>query len=393
MPGVITYVGDMLVIAFLFLVVMTKKGLSCIRRYALGISCVIGFFLLQTLVGFLGNLYSPLLYVWGGRKVFAPYIYLLTCVIALNVSDVRSVIKVLEKLFVICFALVVIQFAMGYRDDAIGGIYGMGGKGTNGLLNVFISLISTVTVVQYLNDKASLKKTAIYLLMTIIMAAVVELKALFVELILIVGMALVLSKPSRKTVYIVGICAAGIALAIPAMYHLYPSFKNFFTWDFLMSYLSMDKGYAMTGDLNRIGGLSYIYQNILHSGFQKVFGIGLGNAEFSGYSFFTSDFYRSYQDALHYAWFAHLMFLLENGILGLLCFVLVFVVVFVKAVRLNVRNHVDRDLLIIACICCVLALFFAVYNNTIRDYNTTILLYFFIAIPCIVDKTTSERGE
>ena len=394
MPGALTYVCDLIILGLLVTALLNRRGLSCLRSYALGVTAVILLFLVQTLIGFIGNGQSVLLYIWGLRRVFAPYIYLLACIVLLDLDDTDKLLKLMETVFILNFLVCCIQFALGYEGDFLGGIYGTG-KGTNGFLNLFLCQVLTVQVVRYLHHTVSLKKLACYLLMTLAVAVFAELKAVFVEIILIVALAMLLCKPSKKTWYILGAGVVGLAVAIPLLYKLYPYFANFFTWDFMSRYLSNglgEGGYTVSGDLNRIGGMSYIYENFLTEPFTKLFGTGLGSGEYSSFSFFTSEFYKTYEH-LHYSWFSHLMILLENGVLGFALYLGVFVASMVKALRMGIRSHANRDLLIITCISGVLGIFYTIYNVTLRDYNSNILFYLFMALPFVADKCSSRAAK
>ncbi len=385
-PGFINYLGDILMLIFIIALIKAKKIVS--DKYLLYTN--FAFFLL-TLVAYVLNQYSLILYIWGFRKVILPFFFLLSCVAFWNIEYLNKVTIIFEKLFHINFALVLTQFALGYRQDFLNGMYGIK-RGGNGCEALYLCLMISMEITFYLYKKRNVKQLVYFVGASLLISAMAELKAVFV-VVVIVGIIAILSKPIVKTIGIVIGTIILLVITIRIMYVINPYFRDFFSLERLIDYVSNESGYTGVGDFNRIGGLTVIYQYYLKSPFQKMFGLGLGYTEYSGWRILTSQFYRTYQSTTHYSWFSDLMFLLENGVLGSIMFLLSYVIIAIRAFCGFIHKIPNREYLIIGIQTVAIALFFLVYTNILRDYQGVFLLYGFMAMPLIAIKEARSKNH
>lgn len=290
-----------------------------------------------------------LLYIWSIRKNFRFILFLWSCFILLKKEYI-------EKLFKILFCLVIVNtimvtygfFFTDLNGDGINGLFGSE-LGGNAFMNSFLCVVVVYYLIMYLHQKKKLRYFLIILVCTNYIAAMSELKMLYIELACICAGAVILNL-NKKRVKKVAISAGSILLttflSIQAMYILYPAFDNFFEPETVWNYSAVIpygtgheepvKVYDEDGTLvnevpvfNRVQGIKLAYQHFLKTPLDKCIGIGFGNAESGSFQFFTSDFYRVYGET-KYAGFLIPFFLTETGIIGVLCYSSMFVLAFLE---------------------------------------------------------------
>ena len=154
------------------------------------------------LLGATINAVSPLLVLWAMRNNLRFFVFFLVCVDALDLTDVTKFIGLFKKFFWINLVMCTVQyFVFGLRADYVGGFFGVT-RGCNCYLNVFICIVCAIAIADYFSSKIKAGKLVAYLAAALVMAVFAELKVFYVELVLMVGCVVILSKPSFKTVLI-----------------------------------------------------------------------------------------------------------------------------------------------------------------------------------------------
>jgi hypothetical protein len=293
---------------------------------------------------------------------------------------VKQWLKFLDFLHVVNFALVLVQFAMGFRQDYLGGIFGTS-IGCNGGLFLFLTLITVKTILSFMRNECGVIKCMSFSLMAILIATLAEVKFFFVMFICIVIVTACITKWSfRKTVFFV-FCAIIVSVFSTMLSLMYDDFQDFLTWDGLRNAI-LNPNYSSTEDLGRFTAVPIISERFLPQFFDKLFGIGLGNADTSSLSIFNTTFFEAYR-SIRYNYFSYAFLYLETGIIGLVLYVMFFVVSFVVSLRLYIAKKADGMICQLAMIfsgVCVVLMF---YNSSLRTEMVGYLAYFVLALPLI----------
>ena len=146
------------------------------------------------------------------------------------------------------------------------------------------------------------------------------------------------------------------------MERCFPEFAGWMRFSSILETAADPAGYASTGDLNRLNAIPEIDRRVFLSGWDRLFGLGLGNCDVSDFSFLTTPFSKWY-DHLHYSWMSHAFWYLEGGWLGI-----VFFFGFFCLVWLENPGKYSRSL-------AVLCLFIGIYNASLRT-EAAFLVYF-----------------
>ena len=308
-------------------------------------------------------------------------------VLFLSWEDAKSWLKVLDWLFVLNFFVLLVQFFMGYRQDYLGGIFGVQ-KGCNGTLLVFFSVVTIKTVLEFMRNEGSTVKCIIFTFIGLLCSALSELKFFFLLFIGIVLAVVIMTKSSiRKTVFIT--LAIIMILAFSALLSvMYEEFAGFLSIDKLWVAF-LNPNYATDEDIGRLTAIPAISDYFLTSVPQQLFGMGLGNADTSSIALFNTPFFEMY-GMLHYTFFSYSFLFLETGIIGLLLYTSFFITAFVVALKLYKRKKADPLIcqltMIFTCVCIA----FMFYNGALRTESAGYLAFFVLALPLISSKATKN---
>lgn len=350
-PGVTKFVLDG---AWILLVCLAGKG--AVLWYGKGTKGLVSWALCGLL--FFGAVYlfryqRGAYFLWGVRNNFRFYAAFFGFLL-LEEAERESIWRGLERLFWANFLLVLVQFFFfGRKGDFLGGFFGTE-KGCNGGLNLFL-LVLVGRSLSYMEEKPGyiLAKCGVSLLI----AAMAELKFFFVEF----AVLLVLTGFQGKKIVLFGAILA-LAGGVALMERCFPKFAGWMGISSIWETAADPAGYASTGDLNRLNAISEVNRRVFLSGWDQIFGLGLGNCDVSSFSFLTTPFSKWY-DHLHYSWMSHAFWYLEGGWLGLLFFF-----GFFWLILLGSREKFSRNL-------AVLCLFIGIYNASLRT-EAAFLMYF-----------------
>jgi hypothetical protein len=265
---------------------------------------------------------------------------------------------------------------LGVEQDNMGGIFGTA-SGVNGYTNIYLCLICTFSTVMYLGKKAKLKELIWVLGSSLLIAALAELKLFFIEIVLIVLAAILLSKPSRKTVQIIFFSALGMVAALALFARLFPEHMEvFMDAARFSSYVSDEIAGYRIGRLNAFTTINKLFfkNDIL----ANLIGFGFGNCE-SG-----SAFYEQYEH-YHYTWFTHQVTFLETGYLGIILYSAFYGLIFLHAAMAKKKNQEYFGYLTMTQIICLLSILWMLYNQSQRT-ESAYLVFWVYAIPVILEK-------
>ena len=379
LPDEIKFLADIALIMLLVKIFMISRDISIAKQF-IPFIVIIGVFLAYVTVTYFLNYKSIFYYIWGTRNYFRFYVAFVAYVFFLKWSDVKSWLKLLDWLYVLNFFVVIVEFLLGFRQDYLGGIFGVQ-KGCNGGLLVFLTVVLTKAILGFMRDEESTTKCLLFTFMGLLIAALSELKIFFIIFIAIVLLAMLMTKSSvKKTVFFL-VCVVLLILFSSLLSLMYDEFAGFLTLDKLWEALT-NPNYATKEDIGRFTAIPIISENFLTSLSDKFFGMGLGNADMSSLPMFNTEFYDIY-GSLHYTNFLYSFLFLETGIIGLILYLSFFVTSFVIALRLYIQKSADECICQFTMIFSIMCMFFVVYNAVLRTEIAAYFAFFVLALPLI----------
>ena len=381
-PGAIRYVLD---IAWVLLLL----GMNHYKR-RIGDPITILFvwvvvFFVYTFLTYLPQYQSGLYYLWGVRNNFRSYVVFFACATLFTQELTKSMFKLFDTLFWLNFVLTLFQyFVLGFSGDYLGGIFGTE-IGGNAYTNIFCAIVLTKSLVFYLEKKESTPKCMAKCVAALLVAVLAELKFFFVEVLVIIALAVLLTNFTWRKLWVVlgGILAVFAGAFLVSI--LFPTFAGWFSIDWIISATTSDKGYTHAGDLNRLNAMPIINDLWLQTTRQRIVGLGLGNCDTSSVAALDSPFAKLYGD-MHYGWLSYAQMYLECGWLGLVFSFGFFVLLFLYVNK--IRKHSTgprRTYCRMAMILSVLCVLLLVYNSSLRTEAAN-MMFFALAVPFVRDE-------
>lgn len=318
---------------------------------------------------------SPALVIWSTRNLFRFIVFYVGCISYLRPDDVRRIFTNLRYLFYLNFGMILFEYIfLEFRDDELGGLFGAT-QTTNGDLNIFLLLTTTYFVVMW--EEKKIKNIELIAVLTIDMfiSAFAELKVFFFEIFLIFLLVFIISSVKRgfskkiiKWAMIIALAVVILSVGMNYMIKLYPQWENFFSVEKILLEVTRTGGYTNKGDINRITFLSTLNDSVFRDNtLNRIFGLGLGSCEFSeNMSFLISPFYAKYY-YLHYFYFSLAWMYLECGFIGMIGYLLSFVVPFVRGFA--VLNKIDDEsapFYIVGIVLSFCSIVLLIYNQSMR---------------------------
>lgn len=388
-PTVIKYSLDLLWV-FLILI-MIKNRWTFANKEMIFLYGWIGTFLIITLINYFFNYQSVFYYLWGLRNNFRFYIIFFACAFFMKKDDTGLVFKLFDIVFwinsIICF---VQYFVFEIKQDNLGGVFGVE-EGCNGALNLFLVIVIIKSMIFFLNKEETIIECLLKCASALIISAFAELKFFYIEFAIIVIMAVLITKFTfRKFLVIIG-GVLGLVVSISLLIDIFPIFEDFFTIEAILDSATDVSGYTASGDMNRLTGMAIINERFLKGFGEKLFGLGLGNCDYSSYEFLSSPFFEKYSE-LHYTWMSTTWGYLENGLIGVVFFFGFFVIIAILMLKRILKKDTDVKLVqivLILCVCCVLI---GIYNASLRT-ETAYLVYFILSIPFWSNRNMTKKRE
>ena len=333
------------------------------------------FFALYLVLTQLFNFVSPMLAAMAFRRTFRFYLFFLVCAVLLTTQSIEKIMKMLVKLQILNFGLTLFQyFVQELSGDYLGGIFGIE-NGANAYSNVFLCLICTYMVVKYLEKKEKLLPMLMTIGSALVIAALAELKMFFIEIIVIMLMGILLSRPGIRTVKTIFYFILGFVAAITLLGSIFPEhLAILLDWALFEQYTTEEiAGYTISR-LNAFPEINEIF--FRDDWLRNLFGYGFGNCE-EGSAFFEQ--YARYK----YTWFTHQVTFLETGYVGIIFYISFFVLIFVFSAKSRKVNPENRLYYILGQIISVLCVFWMIYDQSLRR-EVAFLIFFALAIPVAV---------
>lgn len=379
LPGVAgyaKYIADVVLVLTLFLL-FSRRNIS-FRRTVVPALILVCIFFAYTLVVYVFRFQSPFYFLWGLRNNFRFYVAFFAFIAFMDETDVADWFKIVDMLFWLNIVVSIFQFVfLDVKQDYLGGIFGVEG-GANGYSLVLFSIVVGKSVLCAMAGQEKVSACAWKCIASLVIAAMAELKFYFLVFLLLLGMASMFSGLSWRKVLILTIGALAV-MAGSTLLVAWFDIKG--VWDIQkLITLATKKTYSTARDLNRLSAVPTLANTLLTQPVDQMFGLGLGNCDTSAFAICNTPFYQRYS-YLHYTWFSAAMLFLETGYVGLVLYVLFFILVFRHAFR---WRKVGGN-----AIYCQLAMMMAVMSGILLFYNSSLrieaayMLYFVLAVPFI----------
>lgn len=386
-PDAIKFLCDVFLV--LLLLKLFSQRFTKIDNYSMPFVVIVGLFFFITLVGYLFNYQSVFYYLWGLRNNIRMFVAFFAFAYLADWEDAKGWIKALDVLFVINFAVVILQYFSGYGQDYIGGIFGTS-KGCNGSLLIFLCIVFAKTILSFMRGEEKMSKCIFVSVASLLVSTLSELKMFFILFILILFMASFMTAHSIKKTLFFAFGAVLVVLFGTLLTVLYKDFTDFLSFDSLIKALT-DTGYATDEDIGRFTALPVISQRFLPGFFRKLFGLGLGNCDSSSLSMFNTPFFESHQ-TVHYSYFSYAFLFLETGFVGLALYASFFVASFFVSRKLKKLEMSDEFACQMSIILSVISLILLVYNSSLR-MEIGFMLFFVLALPIISANEQRESDD
>lgn len=386
-PDAIKFLCDGFLV--LLLLKLFSQRFTKIDNYSMPFVVIVGLFFFITLVGYLFNYQSVFYYLWGLRNNIRMFVAFFAFAYLADWEDAKGWIKALDVLFVINFAVVILQYFSGYGQDYIGGIFGTS-KGCNGSLLIFLCIVFAKTILSFMRGEEKMSKCIFVSVASLLVSTLSELKMFFILFILILFMASFMTAHSIKKTLFFAFGAVLVVLFGTLLTVLYRDFTDFLSFDSLIKALT-DTGYATDEDIGRFTALPVISQRFLPGFFRKLFGLGLGNCDSSSLSMFNTPFFESHQ-TVHYSYFSYAFLFLETGFVGLALYASFFVASFFVSRKLKKLEMADEFACQMSIILSVISLILLVYNSSLR-MEIGFMLFFVLALPIISANEQRESDD
>ena len=386
-PDAIKFLCDGFLV--LLLLKLFSQRSTKIDNYSMPFVVIVGLFFFITLVGYLFNYQSVFYYLWGLRNNIRMFVAFFAFAYLADWEDAKGWIKALDVLFVINFAVVILQYFSGYGQDYIGGIFGTS-KGCNGSLLIFLCIVFAKTILSFMRGEEKMSKCIFVSVASLLVSTLSELKMFFILFILILFMASFMTAHSIKKTLFFAFGAVLVVLFGTLLTVLYKDFADFLSFDSLIKALT-DTGYATDEDIGRFTALPVISQRFLPGFFRKLFGLGLGNCDSSSLSMFNTPFFESHQ-TVHYSYFSYAFLFLETGFVGLALYASFFVASFFVSRKLKKLEMADEFACQMSIILSVISLILLVYNSSLR-MEIGFMLFFVLALPIISANEQRESDD
>ncbi len=331
--------------------------------------------------------------LWAVRNNFFYIFYFIICINMLDKRDIEILMQNIVKFNILNVICGIYEFfVLHVTGDDFGGMFGCQ-KGCNGYLNVYLVVISSYVITRFILKKETILNMLLVVISSVILASVAELKIFYVELLVVVVSEVLLNKKSLKLflALVGGVLALFVGLQVLSITHS-DSRRTIDSIENMIEYGSREE----FGDEIRIARLTAIQQidKLFFKGNTKyrLIGYGFGSCEESEtFSWANSKFAQKY-GVIGYRNLSASMLYLETGAIGIILFLLIFVLIFVVAV--NNKSHLKKyGYTYIAVFCqvmCLMCIGNIWYNSAIRR-EIAYLTFFVLSSVFIFIRTIAKE--
>ena len=385
LPSLVKYTIDAAWVLCTVLVLFKKK-LSFDKKLIPFMLFILGF-LLYTLIVYLFNYQSVFYYLWGFRNNFRFYFAFLIFCMVFTEENTEFCIKFMDILFWVNIAVSLFQFfVLGLEQDYLGGVFGTE-KGCNAYSLVFFTIVISKSLILFMEKKESALRCFLKCGLILIISAMAELKFFFVAFVIVLVLSTMLTSFSWRKFFVILLSALLLVFASSIITQLFGADGDV-SLESLLNLITAEN-YATENDLSRFGAIPTISKSIMTNNLQRAFGLGLGNCDTSSFAICNTPFYQVYS-YLHYSWFSSAFLFLETGYVGLITYLVFFVMCFVFAGKQKKKVGANTLYCNMAMIMSVLCVALTFYNSSLR-FEVAYMVYFVLALPFIDAKSRINR--
>lgn len=387
-PSVIKYTIDFALVLLVFIMYLNKKNMK--NPHVAGIMRVVTAFVLVTIVGFVLQYQSIIYYLWGMRNNIRFFAFFMMCTMMMKRESADSCMNLMDGLFYINIIVSLYQiFILHAHQDRVGGIFGSS-RGCNAYTNIYLMIMVAWHMLRYMNNEETLMKLVTRCGLSLTIAALAELKMFLFEFAIITVLATMMTKFSVRKLWIIIGAAVGLVVGIQIIKRMFPFFADWFNLSTILEYATSDKGYTYGNDINRLSALAISWNKFLGTWQEKLFGLGLGNCDYSSsFSFLTTPFYEK-NGYLNYVWFSSAFMMLETGLVGLTLYVYFFIRVYSSAKKVEKNETQNPIYCQLAKIMALMAPVLIIYNCSLR-MECAYMFYFVLALPFLRQSSGEKR--
>lgn len=331
-----------------------------------------------TIVGQLLGYQSILYYFSGLRNNGRYFIFLFACILFLKAQWREWYRRIFDGLFWLNLVVTLYQyFVLHINWDFLGGIFGTV-AGCNAYTNVFFLIVITLSLLRYLNGQEKAWLCLVKCAAALVITAMAELKMFVLEFAVILVLAVILTKFTRRNL-ILALCGlAGVFLCIRLMVLIFPWWDGWFSFENIWKTATSSVGYTGVGDMNRLTAVPIAWNTYLETWPQKLFGLGLGNCDAAALPGMASPFYAANWQT-NYIMFSSGFVMLETGLVGLIFYLGIFLTIFFAAWHLRRSGKGDPIYCLTTEILALMCFVLFLYNCTLRT-EVGFMLYFAMAL-------------
>ena len=365
-------------------------------KYVNHLFTVLLLLLFFSFISFFINGYSIKLFFLGFWKTLRFFSFFITLCLVFDIKDVSKIIKIDNIMLILNIIIVLYEiFYMNLSRDYLSGTFAYANKGGNtGLISLFIIELCVLFNV-FLYNKTSILKFIISLCCILGVAAIAELKIVFVVFTIVVFLSIIINKKGKKTMIILVIGTFILFIGINVLTTFYPEWKNTFSISGIYNNLFNDEfGYSSKNDISRGRAFSQINDMFYKDKpINKMIGFGMGNCDsFRKFNLYSS-FYLKYEPILHYDWFTHSMVYLELGIIGFGLFLSFFIINIVNVYRITKDKKNNDKQLLYAVMCFSVFCIISIWYDSFLRIEYSYFAYAFLSIPYVINNNKNDNNE
>lgn len=391
LSGSIIYIIDLANIV-LFLACLYKQAWKYVSSFILLYFILIVVSVATAIINYAEWGGSPLHTIIELRNVVRFPIFFVACVSYLTPENCKRIYKILVVFFFASSLVSIYQYftwrpaGIWTRGDHLNGLFGTA-VGGNTYVNVLMLVAVTYLLAGWSNGTVRTGILFAAVALSLLIAALIELKAFFIEFIIVYLFYLIKKKKTPKEIKIniilIGLVTAIAFVGLEIMFREYPWFRDTMTFRGMINSLTNSGGYTGAGDLNRFTGVFTIAKEIFNGEWVTTFlGLGLGNGSAFSLGDNSTNFFNIYQNT-HYNWFSGTYMFIQCGALGLAIYLFSFVVLLAKR-KLNRSCKLNSEMM------CLLALFLVFYGEALKT-DAGYIVYFALASGFVNARKTNNN--
>lgn len=381
LPSFLRYIVDVILVCF-GVMLITKRYFIVNHKLKPFLVIIFGFLAYVTLV-YLFNYQSVFYFLWGIRNTFRFYLAFVVFALFLSEEEAHNIFKILDILFWIDFALVILQFTfLDVAQDQLGGIFGIS-LNTNGYTLIFLSIVISRTLLLTFDGKSSVVLCIAKCFASLLIAAMAEIKMFILMFIILMVLTMGMTRFTKRKFLILIFASLAVWLSYIVLTDIFSEFSGFLSFERLFDSATREN-YSNNRDLNRLSAVYMLAKNYITDIPQQLFGMGIGNCDTSDLAIFNSTYYQNHS-YLHYTWFASAMSFLETGIIGMLIYLSFFATCFISSLKQIIQRKGNMLFCKMAMILSIVSVILFVYNQSIR-IESGYMVYFVLALPFLANQ-------